>query len=169
MWGFAPEPRLAGGADVPLRSGDVTVAVPGVRLSAAGGSSSNQAGAPAADAAQQPPPPPPISSSQNGDKIARIEARLEADVARAVQRVDGELWWVFQHVDTAVEASIDYIDGLMGEGRGHGHRVMKILLLGAPVFVAVVAGAAYVLSGGDFDFFFDGDEYRGHNSNSKRI
>ena len=151
---------------MPLRSGDVTVAVPGVRLSAAGGSS-NKAITPAADAAQQPPSPP--SSSQNGDKIARIEARLEADVARAVQRVDGELWWVFQHVDTAVEASIDYIDGLMGEGRGHGHRVMKILLLGAPVFVAVVAGAAYVLSGGNFDFSFDGDEYRGHNSNSKRI
>ena len=41
-------------------------------------------------------------------------------------------------MDRAVEETIDYIDGLMGEGKGHGHRVMKIVLLGAPVFFAVV-------------------------------
>ena len=158
---------------MPLRSGAITVAVPGVRVAAAAApvAPALPDTASAAGAAQpQPlPPRPAAASATEGGKLARIEARLEADVALAVERVDGELWWVFQHVDTAVEASIDYIDGLMGEGRGHGHRVIKILLLGAPVFVAVVAGAAYVLSGGNFDFFYDGDEYRGHNANSKRI
>jgi hypothetical protein len=99
--------------------------------------------------------PSPLRS----DKLARIEAKIERDVERVVERVDGELWWVFQHVDRAVEASIDYIDGLMGEGRGHGHRVMKAVLLGAPVFVGVVAGAVWVLSGA-------GGEYKG---DTKRI
>jgi hypothetical protein len=30
-------------------------------------------------------------------------------------KASGELWWVFQHVDMAVEAVIEGIDGALGE------------------------------------------------------
>ena len=179
VWGFAPEGRPAGGADIPLRSGEVVIAVPGTRTPTSGrgsGSADNASGGSASgsgsgsgsrrvDSATADPPSAHSASLLRNDKLARIEAKIERDVERVVEKVDGELWWVFQHVDTAVEGSIDYIDGLMGEGKGHGHRVMKVVLLGAPVFVGVVLGAVYVLTGGSLAAL-GGDEYKG---DTKRI
>lgn len=161
VWGFAPEGRPAGGADIPLRSGEVTIAVPGTRRGADSGGGGGRVDSAKGDPQSPPPPSRPLRT----DKLARIEAKIERDVERVVETVDGELWWVFQHVDTAVEGSIDYIDGLMGEGRGHGHRVMKVVLLGAPVVAGVVLVAVYVLTGGSLAGW-GGDEYKG---NTKRI
>lgn len=59
---------------------------------------------------------------------------------------DGELWWIFQSVDSAVERFVEHVDTTVGDG--HGHRVLKLILLGAPIFVGVFVAAFYVITGG---------------------
>eukprot|EP01036_Dinobryon_divergens_P029870 gene29870-39036_t len=68
-----------------------------------------------------------------------------------------ELWWIFQLVDSAVERAINRIDSEIGAG--HGHRVMKIVLLLIPVFMVIIYVAFWVLgaSGGKRGKFFDSD------------
>lgn len=83
--------------------------------------------------------------------------------------------WIFQSVDQGVENFIEYVDNHVGAG--HGHRVcitcedricclfdvflffvkvLKLILLVAPVFVVVIFGAVSVLMQGDHAIFDNG-------------
>lgn len=56
----------------------------------------------------------------------------------------GELWFIFQFVDSFLEQIINQID--IDVGYGHGHRVMRALLLFLPVLCALIGFALWVLS-----------------------
>ena len=58
----------------------------------------------------------------------------------------GELWAIFQYVDMMVDNFIDSVDSSLDGTddkfhHGHGHRVLKLILLGAPAFVLVIIAA----------------------------
>jgi hypothetical protein len=82
----------------------------------------------------------------------KLPRRIEEEAQVVEEKVAGELWWVFQHVDMAVDAMIRYFDQALGHyqqpGTGAGHRVMKLVLLVVPFVVTVLIGGFWVLSGG---------------------
>ena len=57
-----------------------------------------------------------------------------------------ELWYVFQYIDTTVESIIHRVDQEIGTG--HGHKVMKIVLLGFPMVLFILYVAIFVITNG---------------------
>jgi hypothetical protein len=146
-WGLAPEIHPAGGGDIPLASGEIRVSMQGVRR---GNTSEAEKGV---ELLKPKVHTYIVKEHETGkksesDKLHRIEALIAEDLERLEQKASGELWWVFQHVDMAVEAVIEGIDGALGsERRGHGHKVLKVMLLGAPLFIIIVLLALWVVTG----------------------
>lgn len=93
--------------------------------------------------------------ANSNEALSSSSSSLSSDsqTLKFVHRAEGELWWIFQHVDSAVEDFIFFVDGKLGEGKGHGYRVMKLLLLVAPIFMVVVSVAMWLVSGGSTDSF----------------
>ena len=62
------------------------------------------------------------------------------------EKASGELWWIFQHVDSGVEAIIDSIDRKLGGGHGHKVRAISSLPLRAFIFKSQVTFPPQLLS-----------------------
>ena len=71
-------------------------------------------------------------------------ALSRARIEESIKVAEGELWWVFQSVDRAVESVILQVDNEIGDG--HGHRVLKLILLLAPLLAFVLYTAIVVMA-----------------------
>ena len=56
-----------------------------------------------------------------------------------------ELWYIFQLVDQTVEQIVQHVDQEVGNG--HGHKVLKLILLLAPMFIMILFTAIKLLTG----------------------
>ncbi len=128
VWGNQPETLLSNGPNIPLISGSIAYKTFDViRSTASSDSTSSQ------------------SFSHNiyqGNSI-HFESK---DIQASIDAAKGELWWIFQSIDRAVESAILQVDREVGSG--HGHRVLKLILLIAPVFIFVLYAAIRILMNG---------------------
>lgn len=61
----------------------------------------------------------------------------------------GELWIIFQSIDMMVDSFIDSVDAAVDGNddkfhHGHGHRVLKLILLGSPIFFIVLYAVIFI-------------------------
>jgi hypothetical protein len=158
VWGNAPEMLPRGAANIPLIPGQAVPAVSISRgLSAVGtgtgtgtGEGTSADGAAAAFGANAVNSAPQVknlrASGKSGSRFEELEIEFEKEIEKDIDVAKGELWWIFQSVDVAVERFIEYVDEEIGDG--HGHRVLKLILLVAPVMAIVIATAIRVLVSG---------------------
>jgi hypothetical protein len=84
----------------------------------------------------------------NGGIVEEAEELLlevEEEALLLTRHRGKELWWLFQFVDSRVERVINEIDLQLGDG--HGHKVVKLVLLLLPVMLAVFFLAVWVVAG----------------------
>ncbi len=68
----------------------------------------------------------------------------------------GELWWIFQYIDSSLERIMNTVDHDIGHG--HGNRVMKIVLLMFPIVLLLVyIAVSFITTGHLPDLTFSGD------------
>eukprot|EP01034_Spumella_vulgaris_P023254 gene23254-29459_t len=154
VWGGAPQMLSKGGANVPLVSSGTVELLPASVFTETVGSiqrrrvaavQSVDNGETAPDSKQQHLRGKGADGAVVPSRGGRIE-QVEEEVVAAFQHRGKELWWIFQSVDTAVEALMNHIDAEVG--MGHGHRVVKLILLVTPLFVFVLGGAIWVMTSG---------------------
>ena len=87
-----------------------------------------------------PEVPKETVSNEAGPKMIPEEKLLQSLSSHA------ELWWMFQSVDQAVEGIILQVDAKLGDG--HGHRVVKVLLLLAPLLALFIYLGVSAVAGG---------------------
>jgi hypothetical protein len=108
-------------------SGDISIGVPGVKPG-----EQNHAQAAAAAAVHA------VNSAAQGGGAALAASGaaivshsslgkkgFKEEVLVLEEKASGELWWIFQHVDSGVEAIIDSIDRKLGGGHGHKVRTLS--------------------------------------------
>jgi hypothetical protein len=136
LWGMDGEKRRKG-AGIPLTDGAIVIYSSPIATLVEADAIANNIG------------------SVGGNNLRASTNSLSSDsrTLKFVHRAEGELWWIFQHVDSAVEGFIAFVDSKLGEGKGHGYRVMKLILLAAPIFVVVLSVAMWLVSGGSTDSF----------------
>lgn len=147
VWGYGPDKLVKNGGNIPLLSGSIEYvsfdASSAAFRSATGGedpkaSSSGGSGELSEDALKKGH----FLGSTDRGKAVLEEAEVE--VKRSIEKAKGELWWIFQSVDRSVEAVILQVDNEVGSG--HGHRVLKLILLLAPLFLLVLYTAIRVMA-----------------------
>jgi hypothetical protein len=123
VWGFNPEVIKANGPNIPLLTGSIEYQSFDKAAQAAGLSSGSG-----------------LQNIHFTDGTLSRAARLEESIKVA----EGELWWIFQSVDRSVESAIEQVDNEIGDG--HGHRVLKLILLLAPLLAFVLYTAIVVMA-----------------------
>ena len=92
--------------------------------------------------------PQVLSSPNSLSDLGNLETNNPVIESRIITSVTdhrgGELWFIFQFVDSFLEQVINKID--IDVGYGHGHRVMRALLLFLPVLCALIGFALWVLN-----------------------
>ena len=83
------------------------------------------------------------SNSTKAVPVHEVPAAVPVPLISERAHRGGELWYIFQFVDSFLDKLINEID--LDVGYGHGHRVMRTVLLFLPVFVLLIYLAFSVL------------------------
>lgn len=99
-----------------------------------------------------------LTNARESHKVVAAKILPTLDAHRG-----GELWYIFQWLDSTVEQTINQIDLEMGYG--HGHKVMRVFLVFFPLVCLLIGLAIYLLMPSDrraqyFSYSDDGDSYK---------
>lgn len=147
-WGLGPERAIQGARNIPIQLSRPLRTISLQEYStlspfSAGGHENES------DRGSVPAIEEPSSSVVEEEALAGNGAAVPDAPAAEEEHVHygGELWWIFQSIDTAVEDVINAAEARMGY-TGFAHKAMKVVLVLFPAFCLIVALAFWLILGG---------------------